>query len=368
MKSIYVLSFLLLSYVASAQEDLTRTWFLTELLIDGNAVDIPNEEFQDGYPTISFIIGDPVSEHEGMGICNSFQGMISPSESVINIIDFQSTLIFCDTDEEIDFETTYFNFLGTPESQDFSYNIIFGDSIESAELTLIKNNGDQATYSAINQNPPENLTQEGWYLDYFEIDGIAQNYPTQQDGQLNNYTISYFGTDTGIEQQYLCYYGGGGVYSAFNYFGTPTISIGGFSLLAMDCGIEILNDYDWAFTNQLANKTHTYEIIEEGEGRRLILTDANGDRIFYTNAILGIEDTTQDITIKLFPNPSQDKITLTGDHISDIQSYQIIDMKGSVIKSDIFSAVINVKNLSKGLYFIKLQGGQTKTVRRFIKN
>jgi hypothetical protein len=43
-------------------------------------------------------------------------------------------------------------------------------------------------------------------------------------------------------------------------------------------------------------------------------------------------------------------------------------MKGIVITSDIFSTVIDVKNISKGLYFIKLQGNQTETVRRFIKN
>lgn len=368
MKSIYVSLFLLSSFFLNAQENLNRTWFLTELIIDGNSIAIPNEEFQDGYPTISFFIGDPVSEHEGIGICNSFQGMISSTESVINIIDFQSTLIFCDTDEEINFEAMYFNFLGAAENQDFSYDIIYGDSIESAELILIKSNGDQATYSAINRNPSENLTQEGWYLDYFEINGIAQNYPAPQDGQLNNYTITYLGTEAGLSQEYICFYGGGGVYSAFNYFGTSTISVGGFSLLAMDCGIEILNEYDDAFTTQLENKTHTYEIIEEGEGRRLILTDENGDRIFYTNAFLHLEDRTEDISIVLFPNPSQENITVSGDRIDEIQSYQIIDIKGSIISTALFSPTISIQNLTKGLYFIKLKGNKTETVRRFIKN
>ncbi|MFT5890750.1 MAG: heat shock protein HslJ [Dokdonia sp.] len=343
MRSIYLALFLLMPCFLFAQEGLTRTWFLTELLIDGNSVGIPNEEFQEGYPTISFSIGDPVSEHMGIGICNGFIGMIGATDTVITIIDFSATLAVCETSEEINFEAAYFNFLGATENQDFSYSIASEDNLEGTELTLTNSNGDQAIYGAVNGNPPQNLTQEGWYLDYFEIDGVAQNYPTQQEGQLNNYSISYFGSEAGLSQEYLCFYGGGGVYSVFDYFGTPTISIGGFALLAMDCGIENINNYDSAFTTQLENKTHTYEIVEEGQGRRLVLTDLNGDRVFYTNDFLSTEEFNTSLTVHLSPNPTQNNIEITGEYTDSIQSYQIIDMKGSVIISDIFSEVIDVK-------------------------
>ena len=371
MKSIYILFFLLLSYGITAQEGLNRTWFLTELIVNGNSVDIPNEEFQDGYPTLSIQINDTEGQVGGIGICNGFfsdeiTGPVTATNTEITF-NISPSLAVCETSEEIDFEMAYFNFLGVPESQDFSYSTN-DDLLEFTELTLTKSNGDIAIYGAINENPPQNLTQEGWYLDYFEIDGVAQNYPTPQDGQLNNYTISYFGSDTGIQQGYLCFYGGGGLYSAFNYFGTPTISISYLAQLAMDCEIGILNNYDFAFTTQLEGKTHTYEIVEEGQGRRLILTDENGDRIFYTNEFLNTEEFNTSLTVHLSPNPTQNNLQITGEYTESIQSYQIIDMKGSVITSDIFSAVIDVKNLSKGLYFIKLQGNQTETVRRFIKN
>ncbi len=367
MKSIYVLFFLLLSFIVNAQEGLTRTWFLTELLVDGNAVDIPNEEFQEVFPTLSFSMDENVMEHGGTGICNSFIGMVSLTDTVITIIDFSATLTVCETSEEINFESSYFNFLGATENQDFSYSIN-EDLLEFTELTLTKSNGDIAIYGAINENPPQNLTQEPWYLDHFEIDGIAQNYPAPQDGQLNDYTISYFGTDSVIDQGFLCFYGGTGNYSAYDYFGTPTISIDFLATFAEDCGIEVLNNYDGTFTAQLEGKTHTYEIIEEGQGRRLILTDENGDRIFYTNEFLNTEEFNTSLIVQVSPNPTQDIMTITGEYVDRIQSYQIIDMKGSIIVSDIFNSVIDVKNLPKGLYFIKLQGNQTETVRRFIKN
>ncbi|WP_299764118.1 T9SS type A sorting domain-containing protein [uncultured Dokdonia sp.] len=365
MKSNYILFFLLFSVFLNAQEDLNRTWFLTELTIEGNTVPIPNEEFQDGYPTLSLSVGDPVSEHMGIGICNSFIGMMGATDTVLNIIDFSHTLVFCETQEEIDFEMAYFNFLSIPENQDFSYSIN-DDFLEFTQLILTKGNGDQAIYSTINQNPPQNLTQEPWYLDYFEIDGIAQNYPPQQAEQLNDFTISHFDEGEGLIQDYICFYGGAGAYSAFDYFGTPTISISYLGQLAMDCGVESLNAFDSAFTTQLENKTFSYEIIEEGQGRRLILTDANGDRIFYNNAFLSTEEFDQ-VFIELFPNPSSDKLTITGEHIERIQSYQIMTMTGSVVSQNTFNTTIDVESLATGMYFLKLQGIQTETIHRFIK-
>ncbi|WP_299675939.1 T9SS type A sorting domain-containing protein [uncultured Dokdonia sp.] len=366
MKLIYFIFLLVFPFSLLAQEDLNRTWFLTELTVDGNAINIPNEEGQDGYPTLSILINDAEGQVEGIGICNSFLSSmpISTTETMITL-DISHTLVFCETQEEIDFEFAYFNFLGTPESQDFNYSIAQQGDF-SIELVITKSNGDTAVYSSTNPNIPENLTQEPWYLDYFEIDGVAQNYPTQQDGQLNDYSISYFETGAELNQGYICFYGGGGTYSAFNYFGTQTISISYLAQLAMDCGVEILNNYDGAFTTQLEGKTHTYEIIEEGQGRRLILTDTNGDRIFYTNAFLGTEEFTQ-VAVELFPNPSSDKLTITGEEIDRIQSYQIIDIQGRVVSKNTFTITIDVESLATGMYFLKLQGIQTETTHRFIK-
>lgn len=369
MKLNYILFFLLFSLFLNAQEDLNRTWFLTELTVEGNAVLIPNEEFQDGYPTLAISINDAEGQVEGIGICNGFisdelLAPVSATDTMITL-NISPSLAICDTGEEINFEAAYFNFLGAPESENFNYTITeLGDF--SLGLTITKSNGDTAVYNSINQNPPQNLTQESWFLDYFEIDGVAQNYPAQQDGQLNNFIISHFDSEAAINQEYLCFYGSAGFYSAYNYFGAPTISTTPFGFLAMDCGIESLNDYDDTFATQLENKIFTYEIIEEDQGRRLILTDGNGDRIFYTNAFLGAEEFDQ-VSIELFPNPSSDKLTITGEHIDRIQSYQIVDIQGRIVSQNTFNTIINVESLATGMYFLKLQGIQTKTIHRFIK-
>ena len=361
MKSIYTLLFLCSTFLAGAQENLNRTWFLTELILDGNSIEIPEGVFSD------LSIDTSTGEYIGVLACNGHGGMmINFTETTVTIESYNQTLDVCDNAGENNFEGLMADFFGNPQPQELSY-FINDDLLEYTQLTFTKNNGDQVIYGTINQNPPQNLTQEGWYLDYFEINGVAQNYPTEQTGQLNDYTISHFGTEAGLIQEYLCFYGGAGAYSAFNYYGTPTISISYLAQLAMDCDVHTLNAYDAAFTTQLEGKTHTYEIIEEGQGRRLILTDTNGDRIFYTNAFLNTEEFDQNISIQLFPNPTADKLTITGEHIENIQSYQIINISGSVVLQNNFDPIINVESLATGMYFLKLQGIQSETTRRFIK-
>lgn len=195
---------------------------------------------------------------------------------------------------------------------------------------------------------------------------MAQN-PPSQEGQLNDFAISYFNGST-LEQGFLCFYGGGGTYSAFSYFGTPTISISYIATFAMDCGVPALNQYDGTFQSQLEEKTFTYELIETGQGSELILTDQNGDRIFYTNAFLNTEDFNQATNGTLSPIPAQNFLTITGDKIDRISNYQIVDLQGKILSQDSFTNTLSVNTLSQGLYFLVLNTGEQRLVKRFIKN
>jgi len=371
MKYFYLFIFLITTTLSSAQEDLNRTWFLTELTINGENITIPNEESQTGFPTLSILINDAEGMIEGSAICNGFSsddslGPVTATETEITF-NISHTLAVCDTSDEINFESAYFNFLGTPESQEFSYSVN-NDLLEFTQLTLTKDNGDVALFSPINENPPSSLTQEGWYLDFFEIDGVAQNPPPAQQGQENDFIISSFAQETILDQGYRCFAGGSGAFSAFNFFGINTISVDFLAQLTLDCSIPILNEYDQAFTIQLEGKTHTYEIIEAGQGRELILTDQNGDRIFYTNAFLNTEDFNQVTDVNLSPNPAQDFLTITGDTIDRISNYQIVDLQGKILRQDSFANTISVNTLSQGLYFLVLNAGEQRLVKRFIKN
>jgi hypothetical protein len=74
--------------------------------------------------------------------------------------------------------------------------------------------------------------------------------------------------------------------------------------------------------------------------------------------------------IELFPNPTSGRITIKSQSLPD--SYIIYNALGQVLKqSQMTSDIelnINVQNLNNGIYFIKLNKGNSSQVLSFIKN
>jgi Secretion system C-terminal sorting domain/YHYH protein len=74
--------------------------------------------------------------------------------------------------------------------------------------------------------------------------------------------------------------------------------------------------------------------------------------------------------IKLYPNPATDilKINLGNDAlISDVQNIYIYDLKGSLIsKTPKFESSLDIKNLSKGTYFVKIQFSNSVVTKKLI--
>lgn len=73
---------------------------------------------------------------------------------------------------------------------------------------------------------------------------------------------------------------------------------------------------------------------------------------------------------KLYPNPTQDIIQVVGSDINSFVSYQIFDVNGRVVKSNIWNqAAISVEELNSGIYFLQLtdQQGNLQS-QKFIKN
>ncbi len=67
-------------------------------------------------------------------------------------------------------------------------------------------------------------------------------------------------------------------------------------------------------------------------------------------------------SIRIFPNPAKDFITITG--TSKSPSYKIFDMSGKIIKTGMLTdKKVNVTSLPNGLYLIQVEG----TTHRFIK-
>lgn len=73
--------------------------------------------------------------------------------------------------------------------------------------------------------------------------------------------------------------------------------------------------------------------------------------------------------ILIYPNPTQDNLTIKGSLVID--TVRIIDLNGRLIKSIDNASnelLLDVKNLSNGLYFLEIISGNAKQTNKFIKN
>ncbi len=105
------------------------------------------------------------------------------------------------------------------------------------------------------------------------------------------------------------------------------------------------------FTNPITTLTITY-----------LAGDTN--EVQYTFGLaetltLSIDEVTINNTIDLYPNPAKDTFKLSG--LFKTENFSIYNTLGSLVKKGNISAndEINIQNLTKGMYFLKLEDGNT---------
>jgi hypothetical protein len=115
-------------------------------------------------------------------------------------------------------------------------------------------------------------------------------------------------------------------------------------------------------SNYIVNKPlssidHNYDLDELSMGT-----------YYYSDFVLGTADI-QKSEINIFPNPAKKKV-----FISSILSLQNADVKiysisgKLVLKRNLKYNYISINNLSKGIYFMKINHGKTQIIRKIIKN
>jgi len=88
----------------------------------------------------------------------------------------------------------------------------------------------------------------------------------------------------------------------------------------------------------------------------------------YVSTTLGNEAVSA-LQLKIYPNPVQDELTITLQNNAVISAYEIYDITGKRVmgSTQITSNRIQVSELSKGMYFMKIKAGKLEMVSKFIK-
>jgi len=83
--------------------------------------------------------------------------------------------------------------------------------------------------------------------------------------------------------------------------------------------------------------------------------------------ITGIEEIVNNEIISVFPNPTKSSVSIQ--NIDKGTAYKIFNISGEILINGIISESneINMKGLSKGIYFIELKNDNTLTIKKIIK-
>ena len=77
-------------------------------------------------------------------------------------------------------------------------------------------------------------------------------------------------------------------------------------------------------------------------------------------------------TVRIYPNPANDELTISIDPSTKIQSVNIVDVNGRLIKeiSNLSQSTLSVdiSNFNSGIYFVQLNSNGQQIIRKIVKN
>jgi hypothetical protein len=127
--------------------------------------------------------------------------------------------------------------------------------------------------------------------------------------------------------------------------------------------------YQWfkngAILNGEVNQTLT---IVTGGNYQVKVSDSAGCSNYsdYYNSVLGINELADNM-FAVFPNPTNDEITVSSNQVID--SYQIFSIDGKLIEDKKYTNnIISFKNLTNGAYILTLKSNDFTKTFKILKN
>ena len=132
---------------------------------------------------------------------------------------------------------------------------------------------------------------------------------------------------------------------------------------------------DAAFINGTGFNSDVYSINQLADGKILVGGDFSTYKGNSTSACLiklhteaSLSTTSFDAAnaFVIYPNPAQNVLHLQSNNFTTIKAVKIYDLQGKVVLQDT-NDTINVSNLSKGLYIVKISTEEGEFTKKFMK-
>jgi len=205
------------------------------------------------------------------------------------------------------------------------------------------------------------IFENTWYLNDLVIGGIS-NVPPVND-EVPFVPAEFF--DIGEMTTKVC----DGGFGELEYFGTTEFEFIYMQFLGDEGCIgednQTYNNLYRDFWLNISMDIISYEIIENGTSRSLIITGANNDYAIYGNELLAANDFKSD-TFSVFPNPAEDIIYIQKNENKNLSEISIYDINGRLVQLitqvDSNNLKINISALNNGVYFISLKSDSNQVV------
>jgi hypothetical protein len=218
------------------------------------------------------------------------------------------------------------------------------------------------------------LFSNNWYISQITTNGQTVTTPLMaynisastfvQNGSAYNFNSKYFNTATAnitFSPTLNSFTKNGGGCTLADYWGTNMAAVQDFD--QKNCDFYVGNLSVPAPTGTVYN----YQILTNGSSKTLIITNpSSGTQIFYNNIFLGTKDISLKKSLKIYPNPVKDFLTI--ENIERNLRLKIYETSGKLVYQTLTndkSVRIDVTQFQKGQYILMIENFKTEF---FIKN
>ena len=297
----------------------------------------------------SYYVYSSATEKKPLGKCPY---TFSPFFSSEYFLETQSSLGCIQKTPRTAFSLTLLDLPDAPEISS-SRTYCYGDSID--DLTAIAKNGGLLSW--YRDDSLSTLLDTGFTLTPLNLPGILSYYVTETKyGCRGSYNLTNIEINPIPEK--------------------PEIKLNGNEIFTL----TEAHAYQWYLNgNEIKNANSKNHMAITDGNYKLKITDINGCSVFSDTlnltlaSILGLKS---NIEISVYPNPFNGKFTLEISRIfSDKATLSITDLMGKTIlnkaiekKPELIKMEMDLKEESKGIYFLKFQDGETIILRKIINN
>ena len=155
--------------------------------------------------------------------------------------------------------------------------------------------------------------------------------------------------------------------------GTTATSVGDFSTVLLSINPDLTaTGYPEVFTEYTATISGLGAPVNGRVAFRYFVTNGGPagdnsnilsvDTFSYTNSTLAVSDAANS-KLAVYPNPTSDFLNFSG----KVSSVQVFDAAGKIVKVEVVNNIADVRNLAKGVYFVKYSTDKGTQMQKIIK-